>query len=155
MPTACTSPSGPGLVAQIGSELTDKPIRYVFNSHYHFDHAHGNQLFGDEVEIIGHDYVRQMHLSNVLEQRTTRSFTDVIPDQIARMKQQIARTSDATERRQLETDLRIAEAHGAALRETVVTPPNVTYSDTLTIHKGGLARSSSTSSGVDIPAGTR
>ena len=135
--TSVTPAAGRALVAQIGSELTDKPIRYVFNSHYHFDHAHGNQLFGDEVEIIGHDYVRQMHLSNVLEQRTNRSFTDVIPDQIAQMKQQIARTSDATERRQLETDLRIAEAHGAALRETVVTPPNVTYSDTLTIHKGG------------------
>ncbi len=38
--------------------LTDKPVRYVINSHYHFDHAHGNQIFGDDVEIVGHQFVR-------------------------------------------------------------------------------------------------
>ena len=29
--------------------ITDKPIRYVVNSHYHFDHAHGNQVFPPEM----------------------------------------------------------------------------------------------------------
>ena len=56
-----------------------KPIKYVFNSHYHFDHAHGNQIFGDDVEIIGHEYIRKMHLSNVIQQRTNKSFTEVLP----------------------------------------------------------------------------
>lgn len=135
--TSVTPTAARALVSQIEHELTDKPIRYVFNSHYHFDHAHGNQIFGDDVEIIGHDYVRRQHLSNVLEQRTNRSFTDVIPDQIARMRKELSQTSDPADRRELETDLGIIEAHGQALRETVVTPPNVTYSDTMTIHKGG------------------
>ena len=35
------------------SVVTDKPVRYLVNSHYHFDHAHGNQSFPDGVEIIG------------------------------------------------------------------------------------------------------
>ncbi|MBL4821658.1 MAG: MBL fold metallo-hydrolase, partial [Gammaproteobacteria bacterium] len=34
--------------------ITDKPVRYLVNSHYHFDHAHGNQVFPRDVEIIGH-----------------------------------------------------------------------------------------------------
>ena len=134
--TSVTPAAARALVAQIESELTDKPIRYVFNSHYHFDHAHGNQIFGGDVEIVGHDYVRQMHLSNVLEQRTNRSFSAAVPAQIERLEQQIA-AADGSERDNLETDLRIARAHQTALRETVVSAPTVTYSDTMTIHKGG------------------
>lgn len=34
-------------------EFTDKPIRYVINSHCHTDHAFGNAVFDDAV-IIGH-----------------------------------------------------------------------------------------------------
>ena len=134
--TSVTPAAARELVGQIQAELTSKPIRYVFNSHYHFDHAHGNQIFGDDVEVIGHDYVRRMHLGNVLEQRTNRSFDAAVPVQIARLEQQVA-AADGAERARLETDLRIARAHQTALRETVVSPPNVTYSDTLTIHKGG------------------
>jgi len=125
------------LVDQVRRELTDKPIRYVFNSHYHFDHAHGNQIFGDDVEIIGHDFVRQMHLSNVLGQRTNQSFSVGIPGQIERLKQQFSDATDSAERARLETDLRVREAHWNAIQEVEVKPPNVTYSNVMTIHKGG------------------
>ena len=134
--TSVTPAAARALVAQVEAELSDKPIRYVFNSHYHFDHAHGNQIFGGDVEVIGHDYVRRMHLSNVLEQRTNRSFSAAVPPQIERLEQQIA-AADGSERANLETDLRIARAHQTALRETVVSAPTVTYSETMTIHKGG------------------
>ena len=56
--TSVTPAAARALVAQIKEELSPKPIKYVFNSHYHFDHAHGNQIFGDDVEIIGHEYIR-------------------------------------------------------------------------------------------------
>ncbi len=135
--TSVTPAAARALVGQIKDELTEKPIRYVFNSHYHFDHAHGNQIFGDDVEIIGHEYVRKMHLSNVLDQRTNRGFTAIIPDQIADLKAGIAGTTDSAERERLEMDLRVREAHWNALQETTVTPPNVTYRDVLTLHKGG------------------
>ena len=38
--------------------ITDKPVRYLVHSHYHFDHAHGNQAFPESVEIIGHRFTR-------------------------------------------------------------------------------------------------
>ena len=38
--------------------LTPKPVRYVVNTHWHWDHAHGNQIYGPDVEIIGHEYTR-------------------------------------------------------------------------------------------------
>jgi hypothetical protein len=39
--------------------LTPKPIKYVVDTHYHYDHAFGNQVFGPDVTIIGHDATRR------------------------------------------------------------------------------------------------
>ena len=125
------------LIAEIASEVSDKPIRYVFNTHFHFDHAHGNQLFGDDVEIIGHEYTRSQHLADPINQRTNRSFSAAIPGQIERMKTMLAAATDATERTRLETAVRVSEAHWNAIQETVVKPPNVTYSDRMTLVEGG------------------
>src|SRR5579864_2917880 len=38
--------------------ITDKPVRYVVNTHFHYDHTDGNSVFAPDVEIIGHEYVR-------------------------------------------------------------------------------------------------
>lgn len=38
--------------------LTDKPVRTVVNTHFHSDHTDGNVIFGPEVAIIGHEFVR-------------------------------------------------------------------------------------------------
>ena len=134
--TSVSPAAARGLVAGIKT-LTDKPIRYVFNTHYHFDHAHGNQIFGDEVEIIGHEFVRQMLMTDVLDQRTNRSFTVGIPAEIERMKTELDQATGAAERQRIQTQLRIREAHWQAIQETRPTPPNVTYSDTMTLVKGG------------------
>ena len=135
--TSVTPAAARALVAQIKEEISPRPIKYVFNSHYHFDHAHGNQIFGDDVEIIGHEYIRQMHQSNVLQQRTNRSFSEGLPAQIADMKQRIAKASDAKERAQLETAMGVTAAHAKAIQEVKPKPPNVTFTDVMTLHKGG------------------
>jgi cyclase len=41
------------------AELTDKPVRFVLNTHYHFDHSQGNEAFGRAgAVIIAHDNTR-------------------------------------------------------------------------------------------------
>jgi glyoxylase-like metal-dependent hydrolase (beta-lactamase superfamily II) len=135
--TSVTPAAARALVAQIKEEISQKPIRYVFNSHYHFDHSHGNQIFGDDVTIIGHEYIRKMHLTNVLKQRTNRAFSETLPAQIEAARQRIAKAADPKERAQLETGLRVTEAHYKAVQEVAPKPPNVTFTEVLTLHKGG------------------
>ncbi len=57
-----------GIVDQIRT-ITDKPIRYLVNTHYHFDHTGGNPVFAEFAEIIAHHSVRPRMLEFPLEQQ--------------------------------------------------------------------------------------
>ena len=39
--------------------ITDKPVRFVINTHYHGDHTGGNEYFQKQAPIIAHDNVRK------------------------------------------------------------------------------------------------
>jgi len=39
--------------------ITDKPIKFVLNTHFHGDHTGGNAVFGAEAPIVAHENVRQ------------------------------------------------------------------------------------------------
>src|SRR5438105_5878399 len=39
--------------------ITDKPLRFVINTHYHEDHTGGNAIFQKNAPIIAHDNVRK------------------------------------------------------------------------------------------------
>ena len=47
-------------------DMTDKPLRYVLNTHFHGDHTGGNVAFGREATIIAHDNVRKRMQSGAL-----------------------------------------------------------------------------------------
>ena len=117
--------------------LTPKPVKYVIDTHYHWDHAHGNQVFGPDVQVIGHEFVRQMLLTDVLQQRTYRSFTDPLPAQLENLRKQAASETDAGRREQLERRLVNQEAYVAALKEIRPTPPTITYQSRMTLVRGG------------------
>ena len=51
-------PLGPGVVKQIQG-VTDKPIKYLLNTHHHGDHTGGNDVFKQFAVIIAHDNVRK------------------------------------------------------------------------------------------------
>lgn len=39
--------------------ISDKPVRFVLNTHYHADHTGGNEAFGETAPIIAHTNVRK------------------------------------------------------------------------------------------------
>lgn len=50
---------GPKLETAVKA-ISDKPIRYVFNTHWHGDHTGGNAYFGKFATIIAQDNAREM-----------------------------------------------------------------------------------------------
>jgi cyclase len=124
------------LVADLKA-VTGKPVRYVVDSHYHYDHAHGNQVFTRDAQVIGHDNTRRRMLGNVLEQFTYRRSVEQVPTQVEALKERIAKETDAQQKAALERQVANSLAYLEQVKETVVTPPNLTFDKTMTLFRGG------------------
>jgi len=63
-------------------QVTDKPPKYLINTHHHGDHAFGNQIFSPPATVIAHDYVRTSLSTRGPEilSMFTRKWEPLIPD---------------------------------------------------------------------------
>jgi cyclase len=53
------APLAPKIKAAV-ARITPKPVQFLLNTHFHFDHTGGNEVFGkDGALIVAHDNVRQ------------------------------------------------------------------------------------------------
>lgn len=118
--------------------LTDKPVKYLVNSHFHFDHAHGNQVFPDGVAIVGHEYTRAKLLADPLSESTYQVIgsPEAQSGLLSALDAQIDGASDDETRSALNAQKAMLERHIAALGEVIPTPPNVTFVDRLAVHGG-------------------
>ncbi len=124
------------LIASV-AVVTDRPIRYLVNTHFHFDHAHGNQEFPEGVEIIGHEYTRERLLGDVLNEQT---FTviggpEYVESDLASLEAQLD-SADAQTRELLKAQISTLQRHFTALGETEPTPPNTTLVRKMTLYRG-------------------
>jgi cyclase len=119
-------------------KITNKPIRYVVNTHWHYDHVDGNQIFGPGVQVIAHDYVHQALSSfDVLHREPyLTSQGNAVPARIATLRRDIGQERDPMKKAALTRDLATALDIQRQLRAIRPTPPNVTYSNKLVIHSG-------------------
>jgi glyoxylase-like metal-dependent hydrolase (beta-lactamase superfamily II) len=117
--------------------ITSKPVRTVINTHFHYDHTDGNSVFGPEVQIIGHEYLRNAILNfDVLNREPYKTAQGAVPGQIESLRKQVAEEKDATKKADLDKQLKNAEALREQMKEVKPVPPNVTYSSRMTLHKG-------------------
>jgi cyclase len=133
-----TTPAAARAFLQDVKLLTNKPVRYVVNTHFHYDHTDGNSVFPPDVDIIAHEYVRTAILTfDVLNREPyTTSQGTAVPARIEALRKQIAEEKDASKKAMLATQLADAEKTAQELTEIKPTPPNVTYSSKMTINKG-------------------
>jgi cyclase len=132
-----TTPAGAWALLQELKRITSKPVRYVVNTHFHVDHVHGNQIYSKDVEIIAHEFTREMIAAG--KSWSGRAYDQVVgsvPDQIARLEQQIRETADPAARAELARQLRIRQGFLAATKAVTPTPPSLTLTNRVTLFKG-------------------
>ena len=69
---------GPAIESVLDS-LDTGEVRYLVNTHFHWDHAWGNEYFGKEADVIAHGFVREMLLEKELPDGSGRT---VLPEGI-------------------------------------------------------------------------
>ena len=123
------------LVASIG-EITSKPITTLVNTHFHYDHAHGNQVFGPDVAIIGHEYTRRKMAGDPLAEGTFQRGKVGDARQLAALREQLAAATDDAERDRIETQIGWVQLRIEATAEIVPVAPNVTLKERMTLFRG-------------------
>jgi cyclase len=124
------------LVADVKA-VTTKPIRYVVDSHYHYDHSFGNQVFPAEVQVIGHDNTRRRMQGNVMEQSTFLNSVQPVPARVEALRQRIAQESDPQQKAALQQLAANSLAYLEQVKEVKVTPPNLTFDRSMTLIRAG------------------
>ena len=124
-----------GIVDQIKT-VTDKPIRYLINTHYHADHTGGNSVFIKLAEIIAHDNVRPRLLD------FPATVLKTFPDRIKGLEREIASIADPNDayRVSLEKDLGLAKFFlddATKFKLESAAPPGITYEGQVKVWLGG------------------
>ena len=132
------SPGGAWALREELKAITSKPIRWVVNSHYHFDHSHGNQIYGPGVEIIGHDYTRAQMVAGKSQDSPARDFFvgTLVPNTIKTLEGRLATAKTPEERANIENQLAIQRNHLEGTNAVRPTPPTMTLSRTMTLYRG-------------------
>lgn len=125
-------------------ELTDKPVRYVINSHWHGDHHLGNQVYTDafpDVEIISHRFTREEITGTAMDYLAKQA--EALPQQVEGVQKQLEAGTfadgtpfDENSRRWFE---QMAEGIPVIIEEMArleITPPTLTFDKSLVLHRG-------------------
>jgi glyoxylase-like metal-dependent hydrolase (beta-lactamase superfamily II) len=131
-----SKPSAARALIQQIKTITDKPVKYVVNTHFHWDHFRGNQEYPSAwpagLEIVSSTTTRD-NIEQYGIPRVKREILDM-PGEIDGLKASLAKTTDAKKKAEIEDNVRQAEGYLSELKSMQVVLPSVTFDRSLVLH---------------------
>ena len=122
-PSAATS-----LIGQIKREITEKPVRYVINTHFHWDHTQGNHAYRvaePKIDFIASAATKQL-MSDLAVARLKASLEQA-PKQVDDLRARAAKSASAEEKAFCAEQIRQIEAYQAELQNYTLELPTITF----------------------------
>ena len=107
-----SKPSAARAVVQQLREITRGPVRYVVNTHFHWDHWQGNEVYPatyPNVEVITNTITREAMVRKSLKR--IQDHVRSVPAEIAKLRADLAAATEPEQRAELGWNLQQAEAY--------------------------------------------
>jgi glyoxylase-like metal-dependent hydrolase (beta-lactamase superfamily II) len=134
-----------GLIAQIKQQITPKPVRYLVDTHFHWDHSQGNagyrDAFGKDLKIIASDTTKKLQVQ--FSQARLRNSLDPhghafpsqpqVPELLEAARQQLDAAGSPEQKAPIADRIRQLEAFEREMQNFVPVLPTVTFGKTYVI----------------------
>ena len=116
------------LIAQIKKDVTTKPVRYLVNSHFHWDHTQGDAAYkagGAKVDIIASDATKQ--LMTQLSRNRLKESLDGVPKQIDDVQARLAKANSDADKARYSDLIRQLKSYQTEMQSYTLELPTITF----------------------------
>ncbi len=116
------------LIAQIRKDITTKPVRYLINTHFHWDHSQGDRAYkaaanGGKFDIIASQTTKEWLVAQ--GRNRMKESLEAVPGQIDTLRARMAK--NPAEKAFCEDNIRKLQAYQAEMKDYPLELPTITF----------------------------